>query len=70
MPRLKNSKADRLAKYVSVAIPNPKKFDERIFVEFLPTKSTNLKTIEILPVEAVPQGEVLESSSAQTGRAS
>ena len=36
-------------------------------MEFLPIKSTDLKTIEILPVEAVLQGEVPESSSAQIG---
>ena len=54
MPRSENSEANRLAKYASVAIPNPEKFEERIFVEFLPTKSIDLKTVEILPVEAIP----------------
>ena len=43
VPRSENSETDRLAKYATVAIPNPEKFEDRIFVEFLPTKSTDRK---------------------------
>ena len=70
VPRSENSKVDRLAKYASVAIPNPKKFEERIFVEFLPMKSTDLKIAEVLPVEAIPQNDVPENSNTQTDRTS
>ena len=34
VPRLENSEADRLAKYASVAILNPEKFEERILWSF------------------------------------
>ena len=64
VPRSENSEADRLAKYASVAIPNPGKFEDRIFVAFLPTKSTYLKVAEILPVETIPQNDAPKSSSA------
>ena len=37
-------------------------------MEFLPTKSIDLKTIEVLLVEVVPRDEIPESSSAQIGR--
>ena len=68
MPRSENSEANRLAKYTLVAIPNPENFEERIFMEFLPKKSTDLKIVEVLPVEAIPQDDIPESSSAQIGR--
>ena len=64
VPRSENLEADRLTKYASVAIPNPEKFEDRIFVEFLPIKSTDFKVAEILPVEVMPQNDAPESSSA------
>ena len=67
MLKSKNSEVDRLAKYASVVISNPEKFEERIFVEFLPKKSTYLKAAEVLPVEAIPHNDIPESSSAQIG---
>ena len=60
VPRSENSEVDWLA------IPNPEKFKDRIFMEFLPTKSTDLKVDEILPIETIPQNDAPESSSAQT----
>ena len=68
VPRSENSEADRLVKYASVAISNHEKFEERIFVEFLPMKSTDLKAAEVPPVEAIPQNDVPESSNAQISR--
>ena len=52
-------------KYASIAIPNLKKFEEQILVEFLPIKSTDLKMIEVLPVQTVPYEEILESFAVQ-----
>ena len=56
-----------MVKYASVAISNPEKFEERVFVEFLPKKSTDLKAVEVLLVKAIPHNDIPESSSAQTG---
>ena len=35
-------------------------------MEFLPTKSTDLKVAEVLPVETIPQNDAPKSSNAQT----
>ena len=67
VPKSENSEADRLAKYALVTIPNLEKFEERIFVEFLPKKSTDLKVAEVLLIEAIPHNDIPESFSAQTG---
>ena len=53
--RTENIEVDRLSKYASIAIPNPDNVDERVFVEFLPSKSTDVKLIEVMPVETALQ---------------
>ena len=52
--RTENTEVDRLSKYASIAISNPDKIDERVFVEFLPLKSTDVKMTEVMPVETAP----------------
>ena len=52
-----------MLKYASIAIPNPDRVDERVFVEFLPLKSTEVKVTEVMPIEIAPQEDRLESSS-------
>ena len=51
IPRTENTEADRLSKYASIAIPNPEKIDERVFVELLPLKTIETKTFDVMPVE-------------------
>ena len=62
IPKTENTEAYQLSKYASIAIPNPDKIDERVFMEFLPLKTTDVKMTEVMPVEIVPEG----SSSTQT----
>ena len=49
--RTENTEADQLSKYASIAIPNLEKIDERVFVEFLPWKTTDIKMTEVMPLE-------------------
>ena len=46
--RTENSKANRLSKYASVAIPNLEDLEERIFVEYLLEKTTSTTYLEVL----------------------
>ena len=64
IPRAENTEVDRLSKYASIAIPSPDSVDERVFVEYLPTKSTDVKVAEVLPVQTVPRVDMAESSSS------
>ena len=64
IPRTENTEADRLSKYASIAIPNPEKIDERVFVEFLPSKTTDAKMTEVMPVEVAQEEDRPESSSS------
>ena len=50
IPRAENSKAHRLSEYASVAIPNPKMDKEKIFVEYLPDKSTSESSVEVMDI--------------------
>ena len=43
-----------LSKYVTIAIPNADKSDKRVFVEYLPQKSTKEKMTKALPIEVAP----------------
>ena len=61
---MENTKADRLSKYASIAIPNPEKIDERVFVEFLPSKTTETKMTEVMPVEVAQEEDRPESSTS------
>ena len=65
IPKTENIEADRLSKYTSIAIPNPEKIDERVFVEFLPSKTIEKKTIDVMPVE-IAQEEDRPGNSTST----
>ena len=67
IPRSENAEVDRLSKYVSIAIPSPDNVDERVFVEYLPTKSTDVKVTEVLPIQNVPGVDMPETSSLVLG---
>ena len=64
IPRAVNSEADRLSKYASIAILNPDNVDEKVFVEFLPLKSTDMKMAEVMPVETASQEDRPDSPSS------
>ena len=48
---MENTEVDWLSKYTSIAIPNPEKINERVFMEFLPLKTTDEKITKVMPVE-------------------
>ena len=45
---MENYEADKLSKYVSIAIPNPEELEEKIFIEYLPRKTTLAACLEVL----------------------
>ena len=49
IPKSENTEANPLSKYASIAIPNPDKVNERVFVEFLPLKTTDVKLTDVTP---------------------
>ena len=54
IPRAENNEADWLSKYASIAIPSLDNVDERVFVECLPLKATDVKMTEVMLVETAP----------------
>ena len=62
--RTENTEADRLSKYASIAIPNPEKIDERVFVEFLPSKTIEVNITEVMLVEIAQEEDRPESSTS------
>ena len=46
--RTENSKVDKLSKCASIVIPDPDSSKERIFVEYLPEKTTSTAALEVL----------------------
>ena len=65
--RAENKKVDWFSKYASIAIPNSDKLDERVFVEYLPLKSTEVKVTKVMPVDIdLPEDRPESSSLAET----
>ena len=50
IPRAENCEADRLSKYASIAVPNLDEQEERVFVEYLPEKTTSTPLIDVLDI--------------------
>ena len=48
--RAENCEADRLSKYASIAVPSPEDQEERVFVEYLPKKTTSTPHVEMLDI--------------------
>lgn len=55
--RVENLDANKLSKHTFIAMPDPKKYDERIFVEYLLERCTVVKEHEVLLIEIVPHEE-------------
>ena len=50
VPRAENCEADRLSKYTSIVVSNPEEQEERVFVEYLPDKTTSASHPEMLDI--------------------
>lgn len=52
--RVENSGADRLSKFALIAVPNLDIDEEKIFVDYLPNKSTLTLALEMMEIQDAP----------------
>lgn len=58
IPRVESLEANKPSKYASIAISDPKKFDERGFVEYLLQRSIIAKEHEVLIIKQLHRKRV------------